>query len=54
MSLLMILTMEILFPVFNQLVYISEQRAFDIQQTDYRDRFTVFNTIKSERGLEIR
>ena len=40
-------------PVFNQLVYISEQRAFDIQQTDYRDRFTVFNTIKSERGLRL-
>lgn len=40
-------------PVFNQLVYISEQRAFDIQQTDYKDRFTVFNTIKSERGLRL-
>ena len=34
-------------PVFNDLVMISEERAFDIQQIDYKNRFTVFNVIKS-------
>ena len=33
------------YPVFNNLVKISEMRAFDIQQVDYKDRFTIFNTI---------
>ena len=37
-------------PVFNNLMLVSEQRAFDIQQIDYRDRFTVFNAI-NEIGL---
>lgn len=32
-------------PVCNYLVYTSEQRAFDIQQVDYRDRFSVAATI---------
>lgn len=32
-------------PVFNNLVYISEIRAFKIQQYDYRDRFTVFSSL---------
>ena len=32
-------------PVFNNLVLVSDQRAFDIQQIDYKDRFTVFNAI---------
>ena len=40
-------------PVFNNLVHISEQRAFDIQQIDYKDRFTVFNTIKSDAGVKL-
>lgn len=31
-----------LVPVFNNLVMINEQRAFDIQQIDYADRFSVF------------
>jgi len=35
-----------LFPVFNKLVMISEKRAFEIQQVDYKDRFTVFNSIE--------
>jgi len=35
-----------LFPKFNNLVMISEQRAFDIQQVDYKDRFSVFNRIE--------
>lgn len=30
---------------FNDLVRISEERAFDIQQIDYADRFSVFNEI---------
>ena len=29
----------------NKLVMIAEQRAFDIQQVDYKDRFNVFNAI---------
>ena len=34
-----------LFPVKNDLVIISEKRAFDIQQVDYADRFSVFNKL---------
>ena len=34
-------------PVLNSLVMISEMRAFDIQQVDYKDRFTVFNAVRS-------
>ena len=34
-----------LFPVFNELVMVSEIRAFQIQQIDYKDRFSVINTI---------
>lgn len=34
-----------LIPVENKLVSVAEQRAFDIQQYDYKDRFSVFNTI---------
>ena len=36
-------------PVFNNLVLISEQRAYDIQQIDYKDRFSVFNIVKNNR-----
>jgi hypothetical protein len=35
-----------LLPVFNKLVMISEKRAFEIQQVDYKDRFTVFNSLE--------
>jgi len=42
---------KIMVPVFNNLMLVSEQRTFEIQQIDYRDRFTVFNSIK-DRGLE--
>lgn len=35
-----------LVPVLNRLVMVAEQRAFDIQQVDYKDRFTVFNTVR--------
>jgi hypothetical protein len=34
------------YPVLNKLVMISEQRAYDVQQVDYADRFTVFNQIE--------
>lgn len=36
-----------LVPILNKLVLVAEQRAFDIQQVDYKDRFSVFNTLKS-------
>lgn len=32
-------------PQFNNLVMIAEKRSFDIQQKDYKDRFTVFNKV---------
>ena len=35
-------------PVKNNLVMISEMRAFEIQQYDYKDRFSVFNTLAAE------
>ena len=34
-----------MFPELNRLVLVAEQRAFDIQQIDYKDRFSVFNTL---------
>jgi hypothetical protein len=34
-----------LYPVLNKLVRISELRAFEIQQCDYADRFSVFNEL---------
>ena len=39
-----------LFPVRNELVIISELRAFEIQQHDYKDRFSVFYRL-GEEGL---
>lgn len=39
-------------PVINHLVMVAEQRAFDIQQTDYADRFTVFSTISDTFGIK--
>ena len=39
-----------MFPVLNKLVLLAEQRAFDIQQVDYKDRFSVFNTLV-KKGL---
>ena len=37
----------ILKPVVNQLVLVNEIRAFQIQQVDYKDRFSVFSSIRS-------
>ena len=38
-------------PVFNNLMLVSEMRAFDVQQIDYKDRFTVFSAVDQE-GIE--
>ena len=43
---------EDIFPVFNKLVMISEKRAFEIQQVDYKDRFTVFNSLESNNMIK--
>ena len=40
------------YPVFNNVVKVAEQRAYDIQQVDYKDRFTVLNALE-ELGYEI-
>lgn len=37
-----------LVPAMNILVRINDERTFDIQQIDYRDRFSVFCTIKNQ------
>lgn len=34
-----------LIPVFNNLVMVAEMRAYEIQQVDYANRFTVFNEL---------
>ena len=34
-----------LYPVFNNLAMVSELRAFEIQQIDYKDRLSVINTV---------
>ena len=39
---------KLLKPKMNNLVYVNELRAFDIQQIDYKDRFTVFSTITNK------
>jgi len=36
-----------LLPVFNNLVMVSEMRAFEIQQKDYADRFRILNQIEN-------
>ena len=40
-----------LVPVFNNLMMVSEMRSFEVQQIDYKDRFSVFNAI-NERLIE--
>ena len=42
---------RLLIPKVNMLVYINELRAFDIQQEDYKNRFTVFNKIKEQMNI---
>ena len=38
-------------PVFNNLVMISEMRSFEVQQIDYKDRFSVFTSVS--KGTEV-
>ena len=38
-------------PVFNNLVMINDMRSYEIQQTDYKDRFHVFNAL-GEQGRQ--
>ena len=42
-----------LVPIINNLVLVSDLRAFEIQQVDYKDRFSVFNTIMTATSSEI-
>ena len=39
-------------PVFNNLVLVTEERAFEMQQKDYVDRFSVFSSIHSESRVD--
>ena len=39
-------------PVFNRLVQVSEIRTYEVQQIDYKDRFSVFNTIKDSGYID--
>jgi hypothetical protein len=39
-------------PKFNKLMQISDMRAFEVQQEDYADRFTVFSAIIENGSLE--
>ena len=38
-------------PIFNNLVMISEMRAFEVQQVDYKDRFSVFTSISKTNNV---
>ena len=40
-------------PTFNNLVMVSELRAFEIQQIDFADRFRTFNTINSTGKIRV-
>ena len=40
-----------LIPEFNELMMISDMRAFEVQQIDYKDRFTVFSAV-DQNGIE--
>ena len=39
-------------PVFNKLMLVADERAFDIQQIDYKDRVSVFNTLQ-DKGFTV-
>jgi len=41
-----------LVPVFNKLMMVSEMRAFDVQQVDYKDRFSVFTSLSKLTNIE--
>lgn len=40
-----------LIPKFNKLVMMSEERAFEIQQVDYKDRFSVMSSLDSSGNV---
>ena len=40
-----------LIPEFNELMMVSDMRAFEVQQVDYKDRFTVFSAV-NQSGVE--
>ena len=40
-----------LVPCFNELVLIAEERAFDVQKIDYKDRFSVMSEVSSNLGI---
>lgn len=42
----------VLTPVFNNLVMVSEMRAYEVQQVDYANRFTVFNELGNVSAIE--
>ena len=42
-----------LVPVFNNLVRVAELRAYEIQQVDYADRFTVFNELDKLNNTDV-
>lgn len=42
-----------LVPVFNNLVKVSELRAFEMQQVDYASRFTVFSELKKVGAADV-
>ena len=42
-----------LLPAFNNLVMVSEMRAFEVQQVDYADRFRVVSQISSRNQFEV-
>ena len=42
----------VLTPVFNNLVMVAEMRAYEIQQVDYANRFTVFNELGNVSAIE--
>jgi len=42
-----------LLPVFNNLVRVAELRAYEIQQVDYADRFTVFNELEKLNNTDV-
>ena len=39
-------------PVFNNLMMVADQRTFEIQQVDYKDRFTIFNALGGDTKFE--
>jgi hypothetical protein len=39
-------------PVSNNLMMVADQRTFEIQQVDYKDRFTIFNALGGDAKFE--